>query len=392
MDALNVKIWDKIVGLLTWDKRGFAYFKYEDSFIASKLELSPIHMPLIKNKIYSFPRLNRVTFKGLPGLLADSLSDNLSLDNPIIRLSLTGSNGMGALEFEYKDESILNENFKNIKNIKNKICIQEMMTLGTMTGGARPKATIAYHLQTGEIVTGQSAGMEDCEFWLIKFDGVSLSKFSLSEPRGYGKIEFAYYLMAKDSGINISESTLFIENGRSHFMTKRFDRENGKKIHMQSLCALTHLDYKERGSCSYETAFNFLRKLKLSQSDIEEFYRRMIFNIMAGNHDEHTKNISFLMRENGQWELSPAYDVTFSYDSHNKWLMHHQMSVNGKKDFIQKNDFQKIAKDQKIDNYEQIIEKIAKVVSYWPIYATYADVDLKKLILIRTYHEQCIFQ
>ena len=427
INVATIKIWNKQVGAIAWDEKGFANFEYDKDFVKSNLEISPLQMPLADNEIYSFPTLNKETFKGLPGLLADSLPDafgNKIIDawlaregrakedfNPIERLCYTGYRGMGALVYEpvllkkQKNESvpieiaemvelaneILGEKKKlNVElgkdEAKNKDALEEIISIGTSAGGARPKAVIAYDPKTGKVQSGQLTAPDGFEYWLLKFDGVSKESLGLNDPKGFGEIEYAYYLMATKAGINMSECRLFKENGRSHFMTKRFDRQNGQKVHMQTLCALAHFDYNDPGAYSYEQAFQVIRKLNLSHEYAIQLYRRMVFNVVARNQDDHTKNISFLMNQTGEWELSPAYDVTFGHDLKNKWLQAHQMTINGKKEKFIMSDFEKVAKAEGIKQWKNIIEEIITVVGTWKIFANEAEVDQTRLHEIQKLH------
>jgi serine/threonine-protein kinase HipA len=331
--------------------------------------------------------------------------------SPIERLCYMGKRGMGALEFEpildkdlqgtsHKIEidklvdlanEILNERKKLSvafsKNEKsNKKALEEIISVGSSAGGARPKAVIAYNEKTKEIRSGQVEAPKGFDYWLLKFDGVSKKSLGLHDPLGFGKIEYVYYLMAEMSGIKISESKLFNENNRSHFMTKRFDRKNGKKIHMQTLCGLAHFDYNQAGAYSYEQAFQIIRKMNLSHEDTIQLYRRMVFNIVARNQDDHTKNISFLMEENGKWHLSPAYDVTFSYDSSNQWLSTHQMMINGKRDNFIISDIEKIAKDENIKNWKAIFEEVLSGILLWEKFAKDFDIEKDKILAIKRMH------
>jgi len=427
IEIAKIKIWGEFVGAVAWDERGFANFEYDSAFLKKGLSLSPITMPNRDNFIYQFGNLNKETFKGLPGLLADSLPDaygNKIIDawlaqngrskedfSPIERLCYMGKRGMGALEFEpvldkdlqgtsHKIEidklvdlanEVLNERKKlNVafsKNQKeNKKAIEEIISVGSSAGGARPKAVIAYNEKTKEIRSGQVEAPKGFDYWLLKFDGVSKKSLGLHDPLGFGKIEYVYYLMAEMSGIKISESKLFNENNRSHFMTKRFDRKNGKKIHMQTLCGLAHFDYNQAGAYSYEQAFQIIRKISLSHEDSIQLFRRMVFNIVARNQDDHTKNISFLMKEDGKWCLSPAYDVTFSYDSTNLWLAQHQMMINGKRDNFKIFDIEKIAKDENIKNWKAIYEEVLSGILLWEQFAKDVDIEKSKILGIKKMH------
>lgn len=418
---VDVKIWGNNVGVVLWDEvRNYGIFEFDKSFLKLGLDLSPISLPLAAaqrgNRIFSFPMLNPETFKGLPGLLSDSLPDkfgNQIIDawlaqqgknsadfNPVDRLCYIGKRGMGALEFEPANTvTVENSNPIQIQelvqfakavldnrndfhtNLDSKKGFSDILQVGSSAGGARAKAVIAYNKATGEVRSGQVDGLDGFEYWLIKFDGVT--NHQLGDPKGYGNIEYAYYLMAVDAGISMSESRLMTENNRSHFMTKRFDRQNNQKIHMQTLCGIAHFDYNQPRAYSYEQAFQVMRQMKLPYSDMEELYRRMVFNIMARNQDDHTKNISFLMFPNGQWQLSPAYDITYAYNPDNFWLKAHQMSVNGKREAIMLDDLLAIAKSCNIKKPKAIIALCNKVMANWTDYASKAAIDSVQILQIQ---------
>jgi serine/threonine-protein kinase HipA len=411
----KVTLWNTQVGAVVWDdEKGFSFFEYDSHFLKKNLDIAPITMPhedALKGKlIYSFPLLNPETFSGLPGLLADSLPDkfgNRLIDawlasqgrdpasfNPVERLCYIGKRGMGALEFAPlmfpgKDSSnpleisrlvelateILTERKKLKSNLRNhpEDGLMDIIRVGSSAGGARAKAIIAYNEKTGDVRSGQLDELDGFEHWIIKFDGVT-NKL-LGDPKGYGKIEYAYYLMAVDAGIQISYSKLLKENKRAHFITKRFDRVENKKLHMQTLCALAHFDYNDPNSYSYEQAFQILRQMKLPYLHSEEMFRRMVFNVAARNQDDHTKNIAFLMNEKSEWQLSPAYDLTYAYDPKNKWMKSHQMSINGKSDDIQRKDVLALAKKMNIKHPEDLIEQVLNALSKWKKYSKAAEVD-----------------
>ncbi|MEO8150048.1 MAG: type II toxin-antitoxin system HipA family toxin [Bacteroidia bacterium] len=415
----KVNLWKTLVGAVLWDKqKGVATFEFDATFSKKDWDVSPVTMPLkeIKNgqRIFSFPLLNKETYKGLPGLLADSLPDkfgNNLLDawlarqgrdpdsvNPVERLCYTGKRGMGAIEFEPATHSIddnneqieikalvrlarevLEEKKKLRTNIKAKPdkALSNIISVGTSAGGARAKAIIAYNEKTGEVRSGHIDNLTDFEYWIIKFDGVTNRQ--LGDPKGYGKIEYAYYKMALDCGINMTTCKLLNENNRSHFMTKRFDRIGNTKLHMQTLCAIAHYDYNNATAYSYEQAFQIMRQLKLPYSDFEQLYMRMIFNVIARNQDDHTKNISFLMNEESKWKLSPAYDVTYAYDPKNKWMKAHQLSINGKNDDIKKADVLSVAKEMNIKKPLSIIESVNQSVKKWRRFAKEATVNTDQI-------------
>jgi len=419
VDVVEIKIWGQLVGAARWDQdQQIASFQYDKKFLATNHDLSPIKMPLQNgDRIYSFPELRKQkgeeisTFKGLPGLLADALPDkygnqliNIWLAqkgrppnsmNPVEQLCFIGSRGMGALEFEPTQLKSSQQAFvieiKSLVDIAQKMltnrkgfetnihkdepkAIREILTIGTSAGGARPKAVIAFNQKTGEVRSGQTKSPKGFEHWLIKLDGVSDAQFGASH--GFGRVEYAYYLMAIECGIEMMECQLFEENKRAHFMTKRFDREgNDKKHHIQTLCGIQHFDYNNLQGYSYEQLFQTMRMLKMTYPEAEQMFRRMVFNVMATNYDDHTKNFSFRLKQNGKWELAPAYDVCYSYDPNNVWVSQHTLSINGKHKEIKKSDLMKIATDNNIKKAERIIEEIKTVVCNWKKYSVKANVS-----------------
>ncbi len=411
MTVAEVKLWGKSIGAVSWDESaGLAHFEYESDFIHSGIEVAPLTMPLSK-QIYSFPALPRETFHGLPGLLADSLPDDfgnalinvwlanqgrpLETFNPVERLCYTGIRGMGALEylpsqgpFTGKSESVdvraLVELASKILTERNALqgsfaaelredSLQDILRVGTSAGGARAKAIIAWNQKTNEVCSGQVKAVKGFSYWLLKFDGVFGNRDKeLEDPAGYGLIEYAYYHMAKKAGIDMAESRLLKENGRSHFMTRRFDRtDTGQKIHMQSFCAMEHFDFKKAGAHSYEQALRTIRKLGMPMATIEEQFRRMAFNIIGRNQDDHVKNIAFLMDKPGKWSLSPAFDMTYSYNPQGDWTSRHQMSLNGKRDDFTMEDFKACAKNasMKRGRAEEIVRQVQEAVLQWKHFA-----------------------
>jgi len=415
INTAEVTLWGKPVGAVAWNESSaYANFEYDSSFKAAEVELSPLLMPFAEKRIYSFPGNNNNTFKGLPGLLADALPDKYgnrlinewlarsgrdpdSL-NPVERLCFIGSRGMGALEFEpiignnsNRTESlkisslveaaqdIMNERSSLNTNISaDKIkALKEIINVGTSAGGARPKAIIAFNQKSGEVRSGQTNAPAGFEHWLIKLD--CSGDLQLNESKDWGRIEMAYYNMAIDSGIDMMESRLLEENGRAHFMTKRFDREGSRiKHHIQTFCAMKHFDYNETNSFSYEQLFQTMRELHLPYPDAEQMFRRMVFNVMARNHDDHTKNFAFRLRQGYNWELAPAYDMCFASDSQNKWINQHVLSINGKRKNIQKKDILQLARSMNIKKAGQIIEEVNKVVALWNDYADAVNISPAK--------------
>lgn len=356
-------------------------------------------MPVKQGRIYSFGNLNRDVFYGLPGMLADSLPDTygralfdkwLSMvgrtsGNPIETLCFLGQRCMGALEFEpatgpvttdmkieidslvevAKEALSKKEEFGTNLDADRKAAIAEILRLGTSAGGQRAKAVIAYNKETGEVRSGQVQAPTGFDYYLIKLDGVS-AEAGFKETENFGRLEFSFSLLAKECGIEMTECALIEENGRAHFLTKRFDRVNGNKIHMQTLCGIAHYDFHLRRAYSYEQAFNVMRRLRLPYSQAEEMFLRMVFNVVIRNQDDHTKNISFLMDNAGKWRLSPAYDLGFAYNPKGAWTNTHQMSINGKFDDITRKDLQAFAISNNIKNANEIIDKVCEVTSKWP--------------------------
>ncbi len=413
VDVAEVKVWGELVGAVSWDvEEQLASFQYGSDFLKRGYELSPIKMPINNGgRIYRFPELRKSkdaqlsTFKGLPGLLADALPDkygNQLIDiwlaqngrqpnsmNPVEQLCFIGSRGMGALEFEPAQlkpskqtfaieiaslveaaQKMLSDRgvFKANLHDDEKKAMTEILRIGTSAGGARPKAVIAFNRKSGEVRSGQARVPKDFEHWLIKLDGVSDAQFGTSH--GYGRVEYAYYLMARDCGIQIMDSELLEEGDRAHFLTKRFDREgNDTKHHVQTFCGIQHFDYNNLFGHSYEQLFQTMRILRLTYPEAEQMFRRMVFNVMATNYDDHTKNFSFRLKQHGKWELAPAYDLCYSYDPQNVWVSQHTLSINGKHKNINKSDLMTIARDNNIKKGDKIIEEIKQIVGNWEQYA-----------------------
>lgn len=410
-----IKIWDETVGAVAWNvETGIASFEYDLKFITKKWDLAPLKMPLANSnrRIFSFPELKNIkTFKGLPGLLADVLPDDYGNQlinnwlaqngrpensmNPVEMLCFIGTRGMGALEFEPSQfktnkrafdievDSLVNisqkmlekrEGFETNLSEDEQKAMLDILKIGTSAGGARPKAIIAYNEKTGLVKSGQTNAPKGFEHWLIKLDTISDVQFG--ESTGYGRIEMAYYLMAKACEIEMMECKLMEENGRAHFMTKRFDRQDGDtKHHIQTLCAMQHYDFNQITSFSYEQLFQTMRLLKLPYPQAEQLFRRMAFNVMARNCDDHTKNFAFRLKQNGNWELTPAYDVCFAYRPESTWVSQHNLSINGKRKDITKEDLLIVAKSMNIKKANQIIQQINDVVSKWATFAEEAKVN-----------------
>lgn len=417
IDYAKVILWGEDVGAVAWStKNDLAIFEFEESFINRGLDISPVTMPLVEvqkgTRMYSFPELRNQTFLALPGLLVDSLPDKFgdkiintwlarnnlkpSSFSPVERLCYIGKRGMGALEFSpYRNPSNLNRLVKvDIEELTlltqqitkyqqqlnttiaeaalgNNDALAHVMRVGTSAGGAKPKAVIALN-DKGDIRSGQTHVPEGFDHWILKFDIINDER--QGEPKGYGRIEYAYYLMAKEAGVYIAESQLLEAGNRAHFLTKRFDRVHNEKMHMLSLCGLAHLDFNLTGAYSYEQAIGVMRSLKgIGYPDVEQQYRRAIFNVIARNCDDHTKNISFLMDKNGKWSLSPAYDVTYVYNL-NARANGHQMSLAGKRNNFTVADLQEFADFEDISKGAEIIEEVLEAIKRWPQFAKEAGV------------------
>ena len=415
-----VHIWNKRVGAVAWNEQdGTASFEYDPDFAATGWELSPIAMRLSDLRMHRFPEhRNTSTFKGLPGLLADVLPDkygNALINqwlvrnqrpansiNPVETLCFIGERAMGALEFEptlprSKGRSIKLE-MNELIDITSKIlagrpeflaqlqsdqekALQAILQIGTSAGETRAKALIAFNKKTQEIRSGQANAPRGFDHYLIKFDGIEDEQFGTSQ--GYGRVEMAYYKMALDAGIEMMESELLEEHGRAHFMTKRFDRLNGKdKVHVQSFCALRHYDFMDIDLYSYEDLFETMRLLVLPYPQAEQLFRRMVFNVMARNCDDHTKNFAFTMDQSGEWSLSPAFDVCHAYRPSSTWVSQHCLSVNGKRKHIEREDLLEVAKKMNIKGATELIDQVDQVIGKWNDYADEQKVEpaLRKAI------------
>ena len=430
VDVSEVYIWGDLVGAVRWDNtQQLASFQYADSFLRKDIELSPIKIPTSDgNRIHRFPELrsNRTdepnTFQGLPGLLADVLPDKYGNQlinvwlaqngrrpndmNPVEKLSFIGARGMGALEFRPTQLKITKRPFDieissladaaqkilavrdgfetNLQDDEHKAMV-DILKVGTSAGGARPKAVIAYNKNTGVVKSGQAKAPKGFEHWMIKLDGVSDAQFGATH--GFGRVEMAYHLMAIDCGITMMECDLLEDGDRAHFMTKRFDREgNDTKHHVQTFCAMQHFDYNHLFAYSYEQLFQTMRILKLTYPEAEELFRRMIFNVLATNYDDHTKNTGFMLKQGGKWELSPAYDICYSYDPTNVWVSQHTLSINGKHKNITRNDLLTIAKVNSIKKADKIITHISNIVADWDSYSKKISVNSKLSKSIKSTH------
>lgn len=419
MNTAFINIWNKRVGAVSWDaERRLANFEFDRSFPANLWDIAPIKMPLEQaGTIFSFPELSGTsTFKGLPGLLADILPDkygNTLINtwlarngrepdsmNPVEMLCFVGRRGMGALEFEPVNpqsadtstrleiaglieiaRDILNnrQDFNSGFEGNREKALLDIIKIGTSAGGARAKALIAYNEQTKEVRSGQADAPNGFTQWIIKFDGVHDSQFG--ETYGYGRVEMAYYLMARDCGIEMTECRLLEEGERAHFMTRRFDRVPGEgKIHVQSWCAINHVDFQEVGAHSYEGLFQTMRALILPYPQAEQLFRRMVFNVIARNCDDHAKNFSFMMDKQGGWKLAPAFDVCHAFRPGSIWVSRQSLTINGKRENFRTDDLLQVARQMNIKKAAQIISGIRDVVNKWPAYAGQAGVK-EELVL-----------
>ncbi|WP_439489069.1 type II toxin-antitoxin system HipA family toxin [Algoriphagus sp.] len=417
--SAEIWIWEKLAGAVLWDEtEQLGSFEFNQDFLGSGLDISPAKMPLSQGgRIYRFPELRKSrgdvfdTFKGLPGLLADMLPDKYGNQlintwltqngratdslNPVEQLCFIGKRGVGALEIRpsFREEAITSRSLEidSLVNIAGKIlnsregfqsdlsvdeqsALSDILKIGTSAGGARAKAVIAFNPKTGKVKSGQVKAPKGFSYWIIKFDGVHDSQFGVTV--GYGRVEMAYYLMAVEAGIEMNECRLLEENGRAHFMTRRFDRtDNGQKIHMQSLCGLRHFDFNQVGYYSYEQVFETMRMLRLSYPEAEQMFVRMVFNVLARNCDDHTKNFAFLMDKDGKWKLSPAYDICYAYRPGSMWVSSQSLMVNGKREGIQNADFLEVAHKMNIRKPEEKIGQVRSVVARWKEFAEEVKVD-----------------
>jgi len=421
VDRIDVFIWGQFVGAVALDpKLGYYVFAYEQKFGKSGIELSPLHMPLKDTEEpYVFTDLPEVTYKRLPAMLADTLPDDFGnalidrymamkgIARPQItsldRLAYMGNRSMGALEFKplrgpktHKPTALhmnelVTEARKLVKGTLHdddhaNAALRSIIEVGTSAGGARAKAVIAWNPKTKEIRSGQIDAPEGFEHWLLKFDGMGADK-ELGTSQDYGRIEYAYHLMATSAGIAMTECRLLEENNRAHFMTKRFDREKGHiKHHMQTLCAMNHLDYKKKSTNSYEQLFLTIRELKLGHAAEVEAFRRMAFNLMGRNCDDHTKNFSFLLKQGDSWELAPAYDITFAHNPTGEWTSQHLMSVNGKFKDFEREDLLAVADRFGVGEAPKIITDVKGAIKKWPSFAKKAGLSLKVSDKIKHQH------
>ena len=430
MEVISVKYRTHEVGALSFDTiTGIGAFEYTPTFIDTGINLSPLKMPLAP-RIYTFPNLSYETFKGLPGMIADALPDdfgNAVLNawvasqgkqvndiTPLQRLQYTGKRGMGALEFSpaskaknlnasknIKIQSLVNiaqeildgrDEFKvtlNNDEKEDKDAMMALLSVGMSAGGARPKAVVAFNKDLTQVRSGQATVPDGFTHYLLKFDGVSehnKNKETFGDPMGFGAMEYVYHLMAVACDIDMMPCTLLEEGSRRHFITQRFDRIGNEKVHVQTLNGIAHVDYKKPGSFSYAELFSVARQLNLSSQDAEQLLKRMVFNIVARNHDDHSKNFSFILK-NKQWKLSPAYDLVYSYKPGSEWVNNHWMSLNGKRDKFIREDFYSLEKISSLLNrkkIDQVIDKTLAEVSRWREIAIQKGVPISLINSIET--------
>jgi serine/threonine-protein kinase HipA len=406
VDLIEVRAWGATVGAAALDPSSDFYaFEYEDSWLTRGIELSPLKMPA-RPGVYEFPELDEVTFSRLPAMLADSLPDRfgnplvtarladegISADRitPLDRLAYSADRGVGALEYRPPVEqpaqhttaiqladlvvaarSAMRGEFGGDDATHE--ALAQLIQVGTSAGGARPKAVVCFNPVTGQVRSGQPSAPPGYEHWLLKLDGVEQD--SLGAPTGFGRIEFAYSLMARAGGIAMEPCHLLVENDRAHFMTRRFDRRaDGSKIHVQTLCALDHLDFNLPDTHSYAQYLDVVDRLGLGPTALEQAFRRVAFNVAAVNRDDHTKNLSFRCDEAGGWSLAPAYDVNHAYNPHGRWTQRHQMSVNGKFEGIGRSDLLELADRFLVPSPARVLAGVLDAVGSWPTFAREAGV------------------
>lgn len=416
--VVEVRIWGRKVGAVALDPNlGYYVFQYDPSFLSSGVQLSPLATPL-SSEPFVFTDLPAMTFKRLPPMLSDALPDdfgNALIDawmakqgvrtgniTALDRLAYMGKRGMGALEFHPMrgprtasstaiELSKLTESARKavqgeIDNDQHALAaLAQIIQVGTSAGGARAKAAIAWNPETNEIRAGQFDVEDGFEHWLLKFDGMGTDR-ELGQSQDHGRIEYAYFLMGQQAGLKMYPCRLLKENGRAHFMTKRFDREGNQKHHMQSLCAMARLDYKQKATHDYSQLFQTIKALDLPYQASEDAFRQMVFNVMARNCDDHTKNFSFLLKQQGTWELAPAYDVTFAHNPEGEWTYQHLMSINGRFAGVTKADFLAVADRFAIGTAPKVIEAVEEAIRAWPEFARTAEISEKEIQRIGAYH------
>ena len=414
----NVFLYKRKIGTIVSSDDSWTRFEYDPSFVGQGIEPSPLFMKVAEGMVYSFGNLSHNTFHGLPGMMADSLPDSFGQSllnrwlaengrvnaNPIELLCFQGRRCMGALEYEpardfgMEESSLIEidrlvdtarlalatkENLETNLFKDSRKALLEIIKVGTSAGGQRAKAVIALNDSRGEVRSGQIQAPKGFDYWILKFDGFDGNGMP-TENGNFGRREYAFHRTILDAGIDMTECRLLEENGRAHFMTKRFDRKDERKIHMQTLCGIAHFDYQQPGAYSYEQAFMVMRRLGLSYPEFQEMYKRMVYNVFSLNRDDHTKNISFLMDENGKWSLAPAYDMGFSYNPLGAFTNLHQMSIGSKRDDITKKDLLDFAKKENISNAPVIIEQVRDAVMNFPKYASEVGIPKEETDIVMT--------
>ena len=406
VSAVEILLWGKRIGAVSWDGiNNLGEFQYDPDFIQSGLEVSPIVMPLSK-KVYRFPELRMSdTFLALPGLIADSLTEkfgnalmvnwlakqglNFNQLTPVERLCYIGKRGMGALEYQPDfdpqanqkidlnvselvqiAQEVMNQHNNSKVEVSDESQVHKLIQVGTSAGGAKAKAIIAFNENSGEIMSGQGDCLPGFDHWILKFSEVENSEHEAD--RDVGRLEYAYHNMAVEAGITMMECRLLHDKNREHFMTRRFDRIDGMKIHVHTFCGMTHEDRNPVGNTHYETLFTTARKLNLGQEQLNELYRRMVFNIIARNQDDHSKNHAFMMDGSGTWRLTPAYDIVFTYKKNSRFVDKQQMRCNGKRDNFTQDDLNMAAIAADIKNPDKIIQDVKDAIKLWPDFANEA--------------------
>lgn len=417
----EVILWSKRIGAVAWDvERQIADFEYDPGFLSSGVQVAPLTMPLGPG-VFRFPELAYETYRGLPGLIADSLPDtfgNAVIDawlrrqgrnrdsfTPVEQLLHIGARGMGALEYRPPVERAEGPSAIDVDSLAELAAavlaerrglradlddegIGDLLKVGTSAGGARAKALIAWNPSTDEVLSGQVPAPEGFEPWLLKFDGVGSRDHDLIDPKGFGLVEYAYHLMAMKLGITMTECRIMTDgHGRSHFMTRRFDRtRQGEKRHVQTLTAVAHYDFNQPGRYGYEDALEVSRRLGVPEPDMGQLFKRMVFNVVARNQDDHTKNIAYAMNKAGEWRLAPAYDVMWAFNPAGEWTARHQMTINAKRDGFGRQDLRAVAAETGVDDPDDVLDETIGVVSRWPVYAKEAGVDGDFIEFIRSTH------
>jgi len=420
VSAVEVRIWNRRVGAVARDPRlGYYAFEYDPAFVSSRIELAPLGMPLsAAREPFIFTDLPEPSYKRLPAMLADALPDdfgNALIDawmatkgvpkaaiTALDRLAYMGRRGIGALEFRpargpltksstaLKLGSLVESARRAVQGSLDddphaKAALQQIIQVGTSAGGARAKATIAWNPATHEMRAGQFDVDPGFEHWMLKFDGVGKDD-ELGSSQGYGRIEYAYFLMATAAGIQMSSCRLLQENGRAHFMTRRFDRDGNRKLHLQSLCAMAHLDYKQKATHDYNQYLQAIVDLRLGTDALDQAFRRIAFNVMAKNCDDHTKNLGFLLPEAGRWGLAPAYDVTYAHNPRGEWTYQHLMSVNGKFLGITRSDLLTVGDRYGVGRAPAILASVREAVAAWADFARQAAIPEKDIRRIGKEH------